>query len=105
MRHTADILGRRGASRIVVAIPVQLENGCGVTCDVSPSGINFETDRVFALGETIAFSLLLEHADPRGAIRFCCRGEIVRMERRHGRVRVAVGITASRLEPVLAPEH
>jgi hypothetical protein len=101
MRHAADTLGRRDAPRIVVAMPVSLEGGSGVTCDVSPSGISFEADRAFALGESIAFSLLLEHADPRGPLRFCCRGEVVRMERRKRRVRVAVAITAYRLEPAV----
>ncbi len=105
MGQIAELLGRREAVRVVTAIPVELNDGKGVTCDVSPLGICFEVDRAFSLGELIAFSLLLEYADPKGIVRFCCRGEVVRMERLKGRVRVAVCITWCRLEPVPSPEH
>ncbi len=87
---------KRQAQRISVALPVELENGKGVTRDVSVSGVFFETDLLFSLGTPISFFLILEHADPVGPIRIQCQGNIVRVEPRHGKLGVAVAIDSHR---------
>jgi hypothetical protein len=90
---------RRQAERSQVALPVQLEDGVGVTRDVSAAGVFFETERVLAVGTAIRLSLLLEHADPEGPLRLHCQGHVVRVEPGPGKVGVAVAITSYAFEP------
>ena len=90
---------RRQAPRIVVALPVELVSGKGVTRNVSISGAFFETDQSLSPGSSIGLSMLLEHVDPRGPLRLRCEGRVVRVEPRENKVRVAVAIEESRLEP------
>jgi hypothetical protein len=71
---------QRRASRYRGRLPVELESGKGFTRDFNGSGIFFETDRSFFLGQPIEFTLVLEHIDHTGPIRVTCRGEIVRVE-------------------------
>jgi hypothetical protein len=93
-----DFSVRRQAKRISVALPVELERGKGITRDVSVSGVFFETDLSFSLGAPINFCLVLEHVDQGGPIRLRCHGTIVRVERRNGKVGVAVAIDSHRIE-------
>ena len=94
---------RRQAPRIVVALPVELESGKGVTRDVSISGAFFETDQSLSPGASIGLSMLLEHVDPRGPLRLRCEGLVVRVEPRKSKVRVAVAFEEYRLEPTGQP--
>lgn len=86
----------------MVTLPVELQNGNGVTRDVSASGVFFETDVSFSARTGIIFSLLLEHADPAGPIRLHCHGEVVRVERVHDKFGVAVAIDQHRFNPIEA---
>jgi Tfp pilus assembly protein PilZ len=52
--------------------------------DISTSGILFETDRAYAIGETIRLSLNFEHETLR------CEARVVRVEPRNGQFGVAV---------------
>jgi len=90
---------KRRASRYRVSLPVELEQGSGETRDISESGMFFETDQPFALGQAIRFSVLLAHAIPGITFRLRGEGPIVRMERRDDKVGVAVALSAIRLEP------
>jgi hypothetical protein len=47
---------RRKVERYKLALPVQLKNGIGITCD-SVSGIVFEIESVHSIGDTIRLSL------------------------------------------------
>jgi hypothetical protein len=96
---TPDFGIRRQAQRFSVALPVELERGKGVTRDVSASGVFFETDRLFSPGAPITFCLVLEHVTSVGPIRLHCQGTIVRVERRNGKVGVAVAIDSHRIDP------
>jgi PilZ domain len=69
MGETQEFTDRRQARRYRVAVPVELEQGAGLTHDISASGVFFETDSSFPVGVTISFSLVLEHADPGGPVR------------------------------------
>ena len=58
--------------RFKLALPLQLKNGVGITCDISTSGIFFETKSAYSIGETIRLSVNFEHETlqceaPRGA--------------------------------------
>jgi len=44
---------RRRGERYKLALPVQLNDGIGTTCDISTSGIFFETKSAYSIGDTI----------------------------------------------------
>ena len=88
----------------MVALPVTLEDGRGVTHNVSGSGVYFEcSSRPANLipGAAISLSLVLD--DPRGgALRLnkvSAKGEILRVEQRAEKMEVAAAITAYKFEP------
>ena len=88
---------RRAQQRVSAVLPVKLDGkAVGVTRDISPSGIFFETDADMADGSAIHFSL--EFDNPSGKLLLECTGEIVRVERVGGKVGVAAKILESRLE-------
>jgi len=93
-----EFTDRRQARRYRIAVPVELDHGTGLTRDISTSGVFFETDQSCSVGTTLSFSLVLEHADPRGPMRLHCRGEVVRVEQKEGKVGVAVCFTSYRFD-------
>ncbi len=84
---------KRREERVPAILPVMLGNTTGTTCDVSASGMFFETSATFAPGETISFTV--EFDTPGGKRMLKCRGDIVRTEIRDPMVGVAVRITES----------
>lgn len=79
------------------ARPVRLDRGTGVTRNISASGVFFETSVDYAVGSKISFAIEIE--GPRGGkLMLRCQGEIVRVERRDGKVGVATKIVPSKLE-------
>jgi hypothetical protein len=88
----------RRALRHKAGVPVEFESGKGVTRDFSASGIYFEADRSFSPGQSIEFTLILEHVDYAGPVRVKCRGEIVRVEQNGGKIGVATTINSSTIE-------
>ena len=89
---------RRAQQRVTAAMPVKLLDGSatGITRDISPSGIYFETDEELASGSPIEF--VLEFDNPSGKLLLECKGEIVRVERAGGKVGIAAKILESHLE-------
>lgn len=88
---------RRAQQRVSAALPVKVEGrATGITRDISPSGIYFETDVEMTSGSAIHFSL--EFDNPSGKLLLECSGEIVRVERAGGKVGIAAKIVESRLE-------
>ncbi len=87
---------RRQARRYQIALPVELEHGTGITRDASAAGVFFETDLLFSPGVSISFSLVFEHADADGPLRFQCQGEVLRVEQHADKVGVAVRLTSYR---------
>jgi hypothetical protein len=83
----------RREERVPVTLPVTLHEGAGITRDVSPTGIFFETDLDYRAGSSIEFSLELENAGAKMIMK--CQAEIVRVEHRDGRVGVAAKIVSS----------
>ena len=101
MHDAREHLGRRGAARVAVALPVELENGKGVTRDVSASGVFLRMDTGVSLGAAISLSLRLEHADPRGPFVLRCQGRVVRVEPGDSAWGVAVAVARHTLEPAV----
>jgi hypothetical protein len=89
---------KRREERVSTALPVDLGTTKGITRDVSASGLFFETDATYALGNEI--NLAVELDTPGGRMLLRCEGEIVRIEPRAARVGVAVRIIESALEPM-----
>jgi PilZ domain len=75
---------RRRGQRYKLALPVQLSDGIGITCDVSTSGIFFETESAHSIGDTIRLSLNFQHETLQ------CEARVVRVEPRNGQFGVAV---------------
>jgi hypothetical protein len=80
----------RRAPRVAapLPVPVGLRRGRGVMRDVSASGIFFETDAAYAVGNAIEVEFDLD--TPWGKVMVRSAGRIVRIEPRDGRVGVAV---------------
>ena len=88
---------RRAQQRVNAILPVNMEGRtAGVTRDISPSGIFFETDMEMTNGSSIHFTL--EFDNPSGKLLLECSGQIVRIERAGGKIGVAAKIVESRLE-------
>lgn len=87
---------QRREERVATELPVELDGAQGITKNVSATGIFFETDASFSVGTEVSFAV--ELATPGGQMTMQCRGEIVRIDPRAGRIGVAVKITESTLE-------
>lgn len=96
-RLYTETVERRRAVRYPIAWPVVLESGAGRSCDVSASGVCFESDRGPACGARIGFALILPDR-PDGGGQLACKGEVVRAERRGERWRIAVKLEAIHFE-------
>lgn len=83
---------RRRAARYSLGLLVRLDEASGITRDVSPSGILFETDAPLTPGEPVSFTVMVDSAHPGAPLELECRGTIVRVEDLDGRVRVAAAI-------------
>ncbi len=87
----------RQHERFNASVPIVIEGvGKGETLNLSPSGIYFVTDQ--ELGDSGPLRLTIEFDSPSGKLYLECVGEIVRVEKADGKVRVAARITDSRLE-------
>jgi hypothetical protein len=82
-----------------VELLVELDQGTGLTRDVSVCGVFFVTRQWFSPGDPIECTLVFEHLDPDHPLRLHCRGQVVRVERDDGNMGVAVAITAYRMAP------
>jgi len=82
---------------------VELEEGAGITRDVSLSGVFFETDHSFAPGEQINLVMVLERVSPGHPVRLQCEGRVVRVTRFDSRIGVAVAISAYKFGPSARP--
>src|SRR5262249_4563014 len=95
IRKMAEL--RRAQQRVSAVLPVKVDgHAAGVTRDISPSGIFFETDMEMTNGSAIHFSL--EFDNPSGKLLLECSGEIVRIEKAGGKIGIAAKIVESRLE-------
>ncbi len=57
------------APRYKGKVPVKLESCKGVTRDFNGAGIFFEMDRSFSPGQSIEFSIVMEHIDALGPVK------------------------------------
>ncbi|MDH3314823.1 MAG: PilZ domain-containing protein [Gammaproteobacteria bacterium] len=95
---TARLPEKRRDKRIDVALPVILDKATGVTRDVSASGVFFWISGMYALGDSISFSM--GRKTESGKFMLKCRGDVLRVEPRGNEVGVAVRMTQPVVEPV-----
>ena len=90
-------LESRAHERVHAVVPVSMnDRRIGLTEELSPSGVLFETRLPIAGGSSIQFSLEFENLG--GKLMLHCLGEVTRVEVGGGTSRVAVKIIDSRLE-------
>jgi hypothetical protein len=89
---------RRRVPRYPANLVVELEEGTGVTRDISAAGVYFETRQKPASDAPLRFTLILEHAEP-GPVRLGCEADVVRIEPRGDAFGVAAAITSHWIEP------
>lgn len=87
---------RRKEDRVSVSLPVSMANTKHVTRDISASGVYFEVNTSFDLGDRVDF--IVEFGNPRGNLMLKCNGEIIRVENRNSKIGVAVKILESVME-------
>jgi hypothetical protein len=84
---------KRREERFMLEVPVQLENGRGMSRDISESGIFFTTDQPFSPGGIVKFSVKLTHLRRGKPVKLDCQGQVVRVERIGENFGVAASIT------------
>lgn len=89
-----NLTERRRAIRLPMALPVELNEGTGITRDVSLSGLYFETDQLFSPRELISFTLVFEGRSWSRPIRLKCEGQVVRVEPSDGKAGIATTISS-----------
>jgi hypothetical protein len=87
---------RRRDERISTQFPVSVNGTAGKTRDISASGIFFELDQDTKLGSKIHFSVQLD--TPGGLLNMVCEGEVIRLEKRDGKLGVAAKIIRQEME-------
>jgi hypothetical protein len=87
---------RRCDERIATSFPVTVNGSAGKTRDISASGIFFEVDENTELGSKIHFSVQLD--TPGGLLKLVCEGEVIRLEKRDGKLGVAAKILSQEME-------
>jgi hypothetical protein len=83
----------RSAKRVRVEVPVHLDQGSGITRDVSSSGVFFFTNQKISQGMSLCFVLELDHVFSGEPVRLRCRGQVVRVEEAGERTGVAISIS------------
>jgi hypothetical protein len=87
----------RREERVPVSLPININNIEGVTRDISLSGICFESNQAYELGDVVRY--VVAFGNMGGNLALKCRGEVVRVEHRQGKTYVSVKILESALEP------
>jgi hypothetical protein len=89
---------RRQKSRFPIALPVELEQGEGITRNISASGAFIETHQTFSTGALIQLTLLLKSIGSVIPTRLHCQGKIVRAEWHREKPGIGVAFTSYRFE-------
>lgn len=92
-------LDKRTASRFSMSLPLHVDGKTGTTRNVSTRGIYFETDESYTPGAELQLSMDLLNVMPEGAAQLICKGRIVRVEPKEGRLGIAVTIESHHFEP------
>ena len=83
---------KRMARRIEIETPVHLEQGTGLTRDVSLSGVYFTTDQTLTEGAHFRFTMELEYAIPGRPMHVDCQAYVLRVEPQGNQLGIAARI-------------
>lgn len=83
---------QRRAPRFRASIPVEVGEDGGLTIDISSSGIAFDSDRPYQIGQKIPLRLRLGRNDSPFAMNLQCSGEVVRVEENGGHFIIGAAI-------------
>jgi len=91
---------RRKATRFKGKLPIEPEQGTGLTRDFSALGVFFETDQSLTVGEPIKFVIPLIYSDWGHPFRVRFQGEVLRVEPTGGKIGVAVVVHSYSFEGI-----
>lgn len=91
-----NISEQRKEERVQVEHLVRVGNTGGMTRDISASGVYFEADLPFSLGQVVGFAIEFGRQGVNFILK--CVGEVVRVDERSGKSGVAVKILQSVME-------
>ena len=91
---------RRQAFRYPIRLRAELEQGSGMTRDISTSGVFVETDHAFSIGNSIRLTLVLEPTFHGVPTHLHCQGKIVRVQQDEGKQGVGIAFTSYWFEPL-----
>ena len=86
----------RNEDRVTVSLPVNIVYADCFTRDISASAVFLEANATFNEGEKVDFAI--EFDSPGGKLILKCNGEIIRVEKRSGKIGIAVKIVESVME-------
>jgi hypothetical protein len=87
---------QRSEKRVSVVLPIRTISENYVTRDISPSGIYFEANDSFKVGNMLDF--IVDFADRGSGYLLKCSGEVIRVDERNGIPGVAVKFLQSNFE-------
>ena len=79
----------RSAERFSLSYQVELENGKGLTRNISKTGVYFETSIFYSVGSVLQFSIQLQKLD-KEVNRLRCHGRVIRTDKHTQKWGVAV---------------
>ena len=85
-------LANRITPRYQLSVPVELDQGVGVTRDLGTSGVYFTCEKGFTPGSQISFTIVLDAMNAEKPLRMRCSGKVVRIETNGEAVGVAAKI-------------
>lgn len=100
------MIEKRREERVTASLPVILVDASGTTCNVSASGVFFETGASLVVEESINFTV--EFDAPGGKRMLKCLGQVLRTEQRAECIGVAIMIIDSAMTLVMglkSPMH
>ncbi|HEV8676153.1 MAG TPA: PilZ domain-containing protein [Methylomirabilota bacterium] len=98
MPRSSDSAERRQSARFPVAGTIRTEKGAGIARDVSTTGLFFETDEPYTVGESVSLSLVLERPYSAVPVRLQGTGRVVRVEQRGRKTGIGVAVTWGLIE-------
>ena len=83
---------KRGDSRFRASFPIEVEGESGVTVDMSGSGIAFETERDYKVGDEFMVRIAVDRKKVASKLDLECRATVVRVDKTKKGLRVGATV-------------
>ena len=90
---TSPLRHGRAAERFTTQLPIEMGRIPGLTCDISATGIYFETEMVQVPGSLLR--LVVEVTVRGEKLKLRCDGEVVRVDQKEGKLGIAAKLKHS----------